>query len=316
MGKKNGFTLVELMVVVAIIGILAAILLPALARARESARRASCQNNLKQLGLVLHMYMMESLGHRYPSIQKRVTAAKAGPSLEPGAACDEANAYPNPVFMFNGPSVYPEYLTDVNVLVCPSDPNAWEGLNAWRAPNWGAVDPCRISDVSYTYLGWVILSNHYLLPGADENDPNSVSSSLDPAFLPALRAPLEAAAEADIATAPRFYEQDLKYTDAAGQKLTLYRFRDGIERFLVTDINNPMPAIRAQTQLPVMWDRFDTLGPSGNIGMAFNHIPGGGNILFMDGHVEFYRYPSSFPMSVGWQHLRGQLTAQTVTTAQ
>jgi prepilin-type N-terminal cleavage/methylation domain-containing protein len=56
-GMATGFTLVELLVVIAIIGVLIALLLPAVQSARESARRSSCQNNLKQLGLGMHNYL-------------------------------------------------------------------------------------------------------------------------------------------------------------------------------------------------------------------------------------------------------------------
>jgi prepilin-type N-terminal cleavage/methylation domain-containing protein/prepilin-type processing-associated H-X9-DG protein len=57
--RANGFTLIELLVVIAIIAILAAILFPVFARARENARRASCQSNLRQIGMGLMQYAQD-----------------------------------------------------------------------------------------------------------------------------------------------------------------------------------------------------------------------------------------------------------------
>jgi len=90
--------LIELLVVIAIIGILAAVLLPALARARESARRSSCANNLKQWGVIFKMYAGESAGERYP-----------GPSLRHFRVIG--------VLGIEGEPLYPEYWTDVRIGV-------------------------------------------------------------------------------------------------------------------------------------------------------------------------------------------------------
>lgn len=75
-------------------------------------------------------------------------------------------------------------------------------------------------------------------------------------------------------------------------RLTVYRLREGIERFFISDINNPAAASIAQSELSVYFDVINTRAEN------FNHAPGGSNVLFMDGHVEFIRYPSDqFPVT-------------------
>ena len=71
---RQAFTLIELLVVIAIIAILASILFPVFARARENARRASCQSNLKQIGLGIMMYVQDN-DDTYPMTYNYATAA-------------------------------------------------------------------------------------------------------------------------------------------------------------------------------------------------------------------------------------------------
>jgi prepilin-type N-terminal cleavage/methylation domain-containing protein/prepilin-type processing-associated H-X9-DG protein len=100
--RRRGFTLIELLVVIAIIAILAAILFPVFARARENARRASCQSNLKQIGLAVMQYTQD-YDEKFPQARVELTASKVTANNPYGWA-DALQPYTKSIQLFQCPS--------------------------------------------------------------------------------------------------------------------------------------------------------------------------------------------------------------------
>jgi prepilin-type processing-associated H-X9-DG protein len=206
--------------------------------------------------------------------------------------------------------IYPEYLTDPAVLVCPSDAtlttDAWttgQGATYFHKVCEGTDDKgSRAGQDSYLYFGHILDQcevDDRVIDGALLGFPANTgnvclqsvlwdvtartlngwpSAATEQAILDSLNLNNAAAALGLPATGD--------YGNARGSSLN--RFREGVERFMITDINNPAGSAKAQSEI---WIYFDIVTVSVNIDRVdFSHIPGGSNVLYMDGHVTFLKY--------------------------
>lgn len=181
--RCGGFTLVELLVVIAVIGVLIALLLPAVQAARESARRFSCQNNMRQIGIATQSY--HDVERRLPPARTDMTL---GESLESALLhllpfIEEANraAQYDPELEIDHESNKHVARTLLTVYLCPSMAYEWDGVSiapGSYSASTGTESPWRILDTSALPSGAFDLStinaNHSRHTGAIVSWPGLV----------------------------------------------------------------------------------------------------------------------------------------------
>lgn len=306
-GYKRGATCIEVLVMVFIIIVLAAVLLPALVGNHEAARRASCANNLKQIGLSLTMYSNEF--GKYPS---------SGYYDLPTVNCttmdlDDMGA--STLVLTNSFNVHQFYLEYLNydmmpVLVCPSSPvnrlsdflmeTGYEFDAAIGEPFlYNCEDEnigIKILGDNYTYLSHDLTENPQLVTLTPERFPllhaqlNQYDLQVPESFalyMEHLLVLSEGSADALL----NEMDNDLQFEDGT----IIRRHAQPVERFATwTDEDEAKRKAweARRSSIPIMFDN------PGTYPAAYNHIPGGSNVLYRDGHVAFVRFDEGrFPVT-------------------
>lgn len=149
-GSLRGFTLIELLVVIAIIAILAAMLLPALAKAKEKAQGAQCISNMKQLTLGWVMYYTDARGllaiNGDEGYQPGTATPSSDPQWCPGRMDSGTGNQPTNTLYIKAGQIFP-YVNNPGVYRCPADHSSYVSQSQQANPRGGAGDP-RVRSMS------------------------------------------------------------------------------------------------------------------------------------------------------------------------
>lgn len=255
---RNGFTLIELLVVIAIIAILAAILFPVFQNVRENARRASCQSNLKQLGLAFTQYSQDS----DEALPMGISAGRDNLGAGDGWAG----------------RIYP-FVRSAGVFVCPDD--------ALSPVHNGAA---TLSPISYAYNMNLSGKTNYGIAGALSR-LNAPAKTVILCEVTAARYPGDAQAVADLSTPDEAGDQGTGVGDCLvgsptsdGQLavvfMPLVSVGNSCTLPLATGFLGGSAGFRAANL---------TTGPTGNYLAPTGRHTQASNFLFCDGHVKWLR---------------------------